>query len=148
VFAQGTHCTAIQHSLSLLKDAPEMLEICTTFDQASISRGVLGMGILSGKYTRDNYKTLLAPDDYRLRDEARTRLFHNLEQLDKIKHVLTIDGRTIPQGALAWNWARSDRTVPIIGFRTLSQIQENIRALEFGPLTNDQMRQIDHLLGR
>ena len=146
VFAQGEHCTAIQHSLNLLKDAPEMLEICKTFDQGSISRGVLAMGILSGKYTRDNYKTLLAPDDFRLRDEDS--LIRKLEQLDKIKHVLTSDGRTIPQGAFAWNWARSDQTVPIIGFRTLSQIQENIKALEYGPLSSDQMNTIDRLLER
>ena len=148
VFARGTHCTAIQHSLSLLKDAPELLEICTTYDQGSISRGVLAMGILSGKYTRENYKTLLAPDDYRLRDSAGTRLLHNLEQLDKIKHVLTSDGRTIPQGALAWNWARSDRTIPIVGFRRLSQIPENSKALEYGPLNNDQMNEIDKILER
>ena len=146
VFAQGTHCTAIQHSLNLLKDAPELLEICTTYDQGSISRGVLAMGILSGKYTRDNYKTLLAPDDYRLRNEDS--LIYRLEQLDKIKHVLTSDGRTIPQGALGWNWVRSDLTVPIIGFRTISQIQDNIKALEYGPLSSDQMNEIDNILER
>ena len=104
------------------------------------------MGILSGKYTRDNYETLLSPDDYRLRDEARSRLLRTLDQLDKIRDVLTRAGRTIPQGALAWNWTRSDRTIPIIGFRTISQIQEDIRALDSGPLTDTQMEELQVLL--
>jgi aryl-alcohol dehydrogenase-like predicted oxidoreductase len=59
-----------------------------------------------------------------------------------------IDGRTLAQGALAWIWGRSQRTIPIPGFKTVGQAQENARAMQFGPLTPGQMMEIELLLGR
>ena len=48
----------------------------------------------------------------------------------------------------SWIWARSERTIPIPGFRTVAQIEENTAAMQFGPLSAEQMREIDILLGR
>jgi len=56
--------------------------------------------------------------------------------------------RTLSQGSLAWVWARHARTIPIPGFRTLAQVEENIKAFDFSPLAAGQMRQIDVLLER
>ena len=104
------------------------------------------MGFLTGKYTADNYKTLLAQDDFRLR--MAPSIVPLLDKLDQVRDVLTSDGRTLSQGALAWVWARSNRSIPIPGFRTFEQVQENIEAVKFGPLSNDQMNQIESLLER
>ncbi len=60
----------------------------------------------------------------------------------------TSGGRTVAQGALAWLWARSPKTIPIPGFRTVPQVRENAGALAFGPLTGAQRAEIDQLLGR
>ena len=38
------------------------------------------------------------------------------------------------QGALAWIWARSPVAIPIPGFRTVAQIEENAGAMAGGPL--------------
>ena len=65
-----------------------------------------------------------------------------------ILDIITSAGRTVAQGALAWNWARSPQTIPIPGFRTVKQVEENAGAMEFGPLTREQMRQIDIILNR
>jgi aryl-alcohol dehydrogenase-like predicted oxidoreductase len=54
VFAQGDHCTAIQHWMNMGTDMPEMLAVCDTYDQASIVRSPLGSGLITGKYTRDS----------------------------------------------------------------------------------------------
>jgi len=62
--------------------------------------------------------------------------------------VLTSGGRTLAQGALAWLLARSGRTVPIPGIRTVAQAEQNAGALRHGPLDEAQLRQIDELLGR
>ena len=62
--------------------------------------------------------------------------------------MLTSDGRTLAQGALAWIWARSPRTVPIPGFKTVAQVEENCGALDAGPLTPEQMTEIDRILDR
>jgi aryl-alcohol dehydrogenase-like predicted oxidoreductase len=75
----------------------------------------------------------------------------NPEWLDKVNavgEVLRSGGRTLAQGALAWLWARSEKTLPIPGFRTVAQAEENCGALAFGPLTAEQMRQIDTILQR
>jgi aryl-alcohol dehydrogenase-like predicted oxidoreductase len=58
------------------------------------------------------------------------------------------DARTPAQIALAWIWTRSDRTVPIPGFKTLAQVEENIQAMELGLLSNDQMKKIDEIYER
>jgi aryl-alcohol dehydrogenase-like predicted oxidoreductase len=71
-----------------------------------------------------------------------------LKKLDAIREILTSGGRTLAQGALAWIWARSEQTIPIPGFRTVAQVEENTAAMQFGPLSAEQMREIDTLLGR
>jgi aryl-alcohol dehydrogenase-like predicted oxidoreductase len=65
-----------------------------------------------------------------------------------VREILTSSGRTVAQGALAWLWARSPQTIPIPGFRTAAHVKENAGAMAFGPLTPDQMWQIEKLLGR
>jgi aryl-alcohol dehydrogenase-like predicted oxidoreductase len=52
------------------------------------------------------------------------------------------DGRSLTQGALAWIWVRSPQTIPIPGFRTVKQVEENVAALRFGALAEDEMREI------
>jgi len=60
VFAQGAHCTAIQHGMNLGYDVPQMLAVCEEHDQASINRTPLGMGVLTGKFNSDTtfHKTM------------------------------------------------------------------------------------------
>jgi len=52
------------------------------------------------------------------------------ESVRAIRRALDLGGggRTLAQGALAWLWARSPRTVPIPGFRTVAQAEENAGA--------------------
>jgi aryl-alcohol dehydrogenase-like predicted oxidoreductase len=69
-------------------------------------------------------------------------------KLDAIREILTSNGRSLVQGALAWIWGRSELTVPIPGFRTVEQVTENCKAMHFGPLTPDQLDEIDELLER
>ncbi|WP_181798546.1 aldo/keto reductase, partial [Streptomyces sp. WELS2] len=71
-----------------------------------------------------------------------------LARIDAVRDILTSGGRTLAQGALAWLWARSPRTVPIPGFRTVAQAEENAGAIAKGPLTAGRLAEIDHLLGR
>jgi aryl-alcohol dehydrogenase-like predicted oxidoreductase len=146
VFAQGPHCTAIQHHLNILEGNTAILSLCEEYNLASICRGPLSMGLLTGKF---NAGSKIPSDDVRsdwnFRDGEEAKL---LAQLDKIRHVLTADGRTLAQGALGWIWAHSERAIPIPGFKTVPQVEENTQALEFGPLPKEQMEQIERLLER
>jgi len=140
VFAQGPHCAAIQHHLNILEGNTAILSLCEEYNLASICRGPLSMGLLTGKFNADSK---IPPDDVRsdwnLRDGEEAKL---LAQLDKIRPVLTSDGRTLAQAALGWIWARSGRTIPIPGFKTVAQVEENIKAIEFGPLSKEQMERL------
>lgn len=145
-FAQGKHCVAIQHDLNVILDAPEMLAVCEELNLASVNRSPLARGALSGKYSKN---TEFPQNDVRIDEWSRDHFFvPTLDQLDKIREILTSDGRTLVQGALAWIWARSEKTIPIPGFKTVAQVDENAKAMQFGPLKPEQMKEIDLLLGR
>lgn len=146
VFAKGEHCVAIQHDLNVVLDAPEMLALCAEQNLASVNRTPLARGALTGKYTQ---ATVFAETDNRSASYAQDRIMRPVfEKLDALRDILTSGGRTLAQGALAWIWARSPLTVPIPGIRTVAQVDENAGAMAFGPLSAEQMRQIDELLGR
>jgi aryl-alcohol dehydrogenase-like predicted oxidoreductase len=153
VFAEGEHCTAVQHALNVLQDAPEMLTLCEESGLASINRSPLAMGLLTGKHTQG---AALETGDIRSRPPAWLQGFSDgsgadpqwLARVDALKDVLTSDGRTLAQGALAWLWARSPRTVPIPGFRSVAQAEQNAGALAKGPLTAAQLADVDRILGR
>ena len=146
VFAEGPHFVAAQFGLNVLGEDPGMVDVCEELDLGSINRGPLAMGILTGKF---NANSTLPEDDMRHSWNFREgRLARALDQLDAIRDVLTCDERTLAQGALAWIWARSNRTIPIPGFKTVAQVEENARAMDFGALSDEQMREIDEILGR
>ncbi|MFJ8590247.1 aldo/keto reductase [Streptomyces sp. NPDC093598] len=153
VFAEGPHCAAVQHALNVLQDAPAMLRLCEEAGLASINRSPLAMGLLTGK-RRDRQP--LEAGDIRSRPPAWLQGFGDgsgadpewLARVDALREVLTSEGRTLAQGALAWLWARSPRTVPIPGFRSVAQAEENAGALEKGALTGAQLAEVDRLLGR
>jgi aryl-alcohol dehydrogenase-like predicted oxidoreductase len=146
LFAQGQHCAAIQHDLNVIQDAPEMLKVCEELNLASVNRSPLARGALSGKYSKGS---AFPQNDVRNDAWSRDHFFTpTLDQLDAIREILTSNGRTLVQGALAWIWARSEKTIPIPGFKTVAQVEENAKAMQFGPLTQEQVKEIDSLLGR
>lgn len=151
VFAEGEHCAAVQHAINVLQDAPEMLALCEESDLASINRSPLAMGLLAGKR-----QGALEAGDIRSRPPAWLQGFGDgseadpewLARIDALKEILTSDGRTLAQGALAWLWARSPRTIPIPGFRSVAQAEQNAGAMEKGPLTSDQLTEVNRIIGR
>ena len=70
-----------------------------------------------------------------------------LDGLTAIRELLTSDGRTLVQGALGGSGPQPT-TVPIPGFKTVAQAEENAGALQHGPLPPARIAQIDELLGR
>jgi aryl-alcohol dehydrogenase-like predicted oxidoreductase len=152
-FAGGKHCAAIQVQLNVLDDNPAIIALCEQHNLAAINRGPLAMGLLTGKYSA---ATKPSADDVRgEKSPDWMRYFKNgqpspefLQKVNAVREILTSEGRTLAQGALAWLWARSPKTIPIPGFRTVKQVDENCRAMAFGPLTQAQFQEIEKLLGR
>ena len=152
-FAQGLNCASIQLQLNVLDDNPEVIAVCEKYNLAAINRGPLAMGLLTGKYDAN---TKPSADDVRGEKSPEwMKYFKNgrpspewLAKTEAVRQILTSRGRSVAQGALAWLWGRSDQTIPIPGFRTVAQVQDNCGALQFGPLTPEQMKEINQILGR
>jgi aryl-alcohol dehydrogenase-like predicted oxidoreductase len=108
---------------------------------------------LTGKYSAE---TQASPDDVRGEKSPEWMKYFLdgrpnpewLAKCDAVRQILASGGRTVAQGALAWLWARSPQTIPIPGFRTVGQVEENAGAMELGPLELEQMREIAEILER
>jgi aryl-alcohol dehydrogenase-like predicted oxidoreductase len=153
VFAQGQHCAAVQLQLNVLDDNPAVIALCEKYDLAALNRGPLAMGLLTDKYTAetkpsvDDVRGEKSPDWMKyFKDGKPNRAW--LSKRDAVREILKSNGRSIAQGALAWLWGHSQKTLPIPGFRTVAQVTENAGAMQFGPLTAAQMQEIDRLLER
>jgi aryl-alcohol dehydrogenase-like predicted oxidoreductase len=151
LFAAKPGCTSIQNDLNVFKDATELLALCDEHDLASINRAPLAMGLLSGKFGPDSrlpendVRGQLGPDWVQFFKNGRPAP-ELLTKLEALREVLTSGGRTLVQGALAWIWGRSERTIPIPGFKSVKQAEENARALAFGPLGSAEMSQVAEIL--
>ena len=150
-FSQSEHCTAIQHQINVIDDSPDVIKVCETNNLASINRGPLAMGLLTGKY---DLSTAVTGNDVRGKNSPSWMQYFKdgkpngawLTKMEAVRDILTSENRTLAQGALAWLWGRSEKTIPIPGFRNEAQITENAGALAKGDLTQDQMDEIAQIL--
>ncbi len=144
IFAEGEHCTAIQFALNFAHDNPEMRQLCARSDLGGINKSPFSRGILTGRFDEH---TQFEDNDHRSRfnlSEGPAAL--RIKQLNAAREVLTANGHTLPQACLAYIWALDERMVPIPGFRNVAQVTENARALELGPLTQEQVSQVQKII--
>jgi aryl-alcohol dehydrogenase-like predicted oxidoreductase len=152
LFADGPHCVAVQHVLNLFADAPEMLATCDELGLASVNRSPLAMGLLTGKFDANSK---LPASDVRGAGWEWLRWFEDgrpvpalLAKLDAVREILRSEGRTLTQGTLGWIWARGGHTIPIPGFKSVAQVEENAGAMAYGPLKPAQLQEFEALLAR
>ncbi len=150
-FATSPSCGVIEQQFSVFDGNGELLAFCERENLGSAIRGPLAMGLLTGKFTES---TKFPSNDFRQKvawhpgyDNGRPRKDW-IDALASAREILSSDGRTLAQGALAWLWAKSPVAIPIPGFRDEKQAEENARAMEKGPLTGAQMAEIEKLLSR
>lgn len=148
--AQRDKVIAVQHRLNVIEDNSDMIQVIEEHDLASVNRSPLGMGLLTGKYASDS---TFSETDIRASNQEWMTYFVDgkpsqtwLDKIASIREILTSNGRTLAQGALAWIWGRSENTIPIPGIRTIRQLEENAGAMEKGALTADQMAEIQTIL--
>jgi aryl-alcohol dehydrogenase-like predicted oxidoreductase len=144
VFADGEHCTSIQFQLNAIFDNEEMRQLCADFNMAGINKDPLHRGLLTGKFTTES---TFPEDDIRSQsDFASDRIERRLQLVEDLRDLLTSDGRTMAQGALAYIWALDERMVPIPGFKTVEQVQQNVAAMQFGPLSSQELEQVQAIV--
>ena len=128
VMSKGEHCDMMELELSVLNPKNETLQVCEDNNLAALIRSPLAGGGLFGKET------------------PATKRAGGKINIEDIKDILTSDGRTVVQGALAWLWAKSENAIPIPGFRSMEQLDGLLGALECGALSDEQMKEIGGII--
>ena len=150
-FADLDGFVSVQHDLNLFRPTPEMLSLVERAGLISVARQPLAMGLLTGKFGHG--AAGFSATDIRSRGPDWLAYFVDgrpsdelSRRLETVRDLLTSDGRSVAQGALGWIWAKSPQVLPIPGFRTTSQVEDNVGALEKGPLAPEIMIDIDRIL--
>jgi aryl-alcohol dehydrogenase-like predicted oxidoreductase len=151
-FASRQGFVSIQHAMNVFFKASDLLPVIERNDLLSINRSPLAMGLLTGKFDRTSR---FGTQDIRSQTMDWMAYFKDgkvdpryQQQLDTVRELLCSDGRTLTQGAIGWLWARSVRTLPIPGFRTLEQVDDLAGALEKGALSEAVMMEIENVIVR
>ena len=144
VFAEGPNCAAAQVAFNMFHGNADALATCEEQRLAALIRGPLAMGVLTGKFSAD---TKLPEDDVRHGwDFESGPIADWRRRVEAMRDVLGAGGRSLAQGALAWLLARSDATLPIPGFKTTAQVEDNAGVLQAAPLSDDEMAELATLL--
>ena len=146
IFASGPGCSAIQFGLNALFDNPEMRRLCADHNLAGVNKDPLHRGMLTGKFSAN----ITFPDnDVRSNnDYGSEKIRRRLDAVEALRPILTSGGRTMAQGALAYIWALDEKMIPIPGFKSVKQVEQNAGALHFGPLSPDEVAQARSIVAR
>jgi len=125
----------------------ELLPLARTYGIATIPWSPLAGGLLTGKYDRNTPP----PADSRFADVAtnprlQARMVEAIfDVLDGLKPIADAKNCTLSQLALAWCASQPGVTSPIIGPRTMEQLEDNLGALAITLSAEDQAA-IDRLV--
>jgi aryl-alcohol dehydrogenase-like predicted oxidoreductase len=118
----------------------ELIPAVQKYGIALIPWSPLAGGFLTGKYKRDEG----APEQARLdRDRGRgSKLFSDsaFDVVEKVEEIAKEKGCTPSQLSLAWNMHQPGITSPIIGPRTMGQLEDNLGAMEIAVTEEDRER--------
>jgi aryl-alcohol dehydrogenase-like predicted oxidoreductase len=119
----------------------EYLEMAREYGLAVCPWSPLGQGFLTGKYDRAGGLAgqSLAAESSRFRENYLTE--ENFDLHDELDAVAEEVDATPAQTALAWLMHRDGVTAPIVGARTLAQLDENLQAAAID-LSEEQMKRL------
>jgi aryl-alcohol dehydrogenase-like predicted oxidoreductase len=133
---------ALQLEYSLIERTAEreLLPMASAFDLAVTAWAPVGGGVLTGKYTRG---TSGRPDDSRRADANQGRLTErNLGIALEVDRVADEIGTTSGQVSTAWVRQRGARMIPIVGVRTVEQLEDLMGCLDV-ELSAEQLGRLD-----
>lgn len=127
----------IRYSLIDRTAERDLLPMARAFDMAVTPWSVLSAGVLTGKYNREDAVAGRASrwDEIPERDLAIAA---------KVVEVAEAVGRSPSQVALNWVRGQPGVIIPLVGARTVDQLEDNLGALDF-TLTEEQMAALDEV---
>ena len=121
----------------------ELVPMAQTYGTALIPWSPMAGGFLTGKYRRGEAR----PTDARYQDENEdTDLFSDaaFNVLDVVLAIAAEKGCTPSQLALAWCAQQPGITSPIVGVRTMEQLEDNLGAINV-QVTDEERERIDEV---
>ena len=125
----------------------ELLRMARTYDLAILPWSPLAGGLLTGKYRRDTPP----PPDSRFVNAANDPLLsprwndRALQVCESLEPLAQEKGCTMSQLTLAWCAAQPGVTSPIIGPRTVGQLEDNLGALDVA-ISEEDLARIDSIV--
>ncbi|GES75654.1 aldo/keto reductase [Rhizophagus clarus] len=116
---------------------------CAELDVGIIPWGVIAEGFLTGKYTRESVAEL-NPEPRSQSVARHSKIEKNWKILDEVIAISKEIGRTPVQVAMNWVQQKPGIASPLIGAKTVTQLEENLKTLEF-KLTPEQMKRLDEV---
>lgn len=131
---------AIEFQYSLLDRRPEvdLLPFCKQQGIGVLAYGVLGQGLLTGKY--DIESQFPAHDRrQRLAHFQGQQLIQNLDKVDRVKRIAEMYAKQPAQLAIRWALDHPDIACAIVGAKTPQQIISGVAALHCELHLNDKL---------
>lgn len=141
----GTPCLIHQPNYSMLNRWVEdgLQDVLDEKGIGSIAFCPLGRGQLTNKYM-DKMKAEHANPTGQMKPEAITA--ERVAKFNQLDAVARRRGQSLAQMALSWVLRGGRITSALIGASRVSQIEENVKALDFPALTTEELSEIDAIL--
>lgn len=119
----------------------ELIPMAQTYGIGLIPWSPLAGGFLTGKYTRDGAR----PEGARW-EKSGDKHFQDagFDVLERAQEIAGEKGCTVSQLSLAWCMHQPGITSPIIGPRTMEQLEDNLKAAEV-EVTDDDCKRLDEV---
>jgi aryl-alcohol dehydrogenase-like predicted oxidoreductase len=134
----GLVCEQSKYSLVCRDIELEVLPACRHYGLGCIAWSPLSSGALAGALARE------ATEGRRAQEGVRKMIEEHRDQLERYEALCDEIGEKPADVALAWILANPDMTGPIIGPRTMEQLEGSLRALEID-LAEGTMKKLDEI---
>ena len=125
-----------QYNLLYREEELEMIPYCVDQQIAVTAFSGLARGWLSGS------KKIRSETDLNFINMYGDA--HDMEIIDHVRSIATDRGLTMAQVALAWLYSRQDICCPILGASTISQLENNVEALDVS-LSDEELSALDQM---
>ncbi|KAF9311544.1 hypothetical protein BG003_007310 [Podila horticola] len=112
--------------------------MCAEHGLGIVPWGILAEGFLTGKHTKEEAGST------KRQVTRHTGNSKNWRILDEVRAIAAECDRTPAQVALNWTMQKPGITAPLLGVRTMEQLEDNLGALEF-TLSSEQMARLDQV---
>ncbi|KAA3611981.1 MAG: aldo/keto reductase [Calditrichaeota bacterium] len=130
----------LQVEYSLMQRTPErdLLPMAKAFDIGITAWAPIAGGALTGKYLKNREA------EGRVKEHSQRRNERNTKIAEAVVEVAGQIGKTPAQVAIRWTMQQNQVVIPIVGARTLEQIEDNLNAADF-VLNPEQMDKLNNV---